>query len=160
MARWTKAWQASWHSCTDLPTGVAECCTCAYVITLALHPSSSQQRSGRMFLFDGEEAERSGLQCNRSYNEICRDLKLFLSLSQTFVEELVRLPKCFLCYTPAVDAPPVAPLPAAASGFVTFGSFNNLAKITPEVRCMPHALRPEESALQCIPSLTVRCEAW
>lgn len=52
---------------------------------------------------------------------------------QSFTEELVRLPHCFLCYTPAVDAPPVAPLPAAANGFVTFGSFNNLAKITPQV---------------------------
>jgi protein O-GlcNAc transferase len=49
------------------------------------------------------------------------------------VEELVRLPRCFLCYTPAQDAPPVEPSPAAAAGFVTFGSFNNLAKITPEV---------------------------
>lgn len=48
-------------------------------------------------------------------------------------EELVRLPGCFLCYTPAADAPPVAPLPAAAAGFVTFGSFNALAKQTPEV---------------------------
>jgi predicted O-linked N-acetylglucosamine transferase (SPINDLY family) len=27
----------------------------------------------------------------------------------------------------------VAPLPAASNGFVTFGSFNNLAKITPQV---------------------------
>ncbi|WIA22301.1 hypothetical protein OEZ85_004618 [Tetradesmus obliquus] len=52
---------------------------------------------------------------------------------QTFTEELVRLPGCFLCYTPAPDAPPVAPLPAASNGFVTFGSFNNLAKITPQV---------------------------
>jgi predicted O-linked N-acetylglucosamine transferase (SPINDLY family) len=52
---------------------------------------------------------------------------------QTFTEELVRLPGCFLCYTPAPDAPPVAPLPAASNGFITFGSFNNLAKITPQV---------------------------
>lgn len=50
-------------------------------------------------------------------------------------EELVRLPGCFLCYTPAPDAPPVAPAPAAANGFVTFGSFNALAKETPEVGC-------------------------
>jgi len=54
-------------------------------------------------------------------------------LLQTFAEELVRLPGCFLCYPPAPDGPPVAPLPAATNGFVTFGSFNNLAKITPEV---------------------------
>lgn len=47
----------------------------------------------------------------------------------------MRLPGCFLCYTPAADAPPVAPLPAATNGFVTFGSFNNLAKITPQVGC-------------------------
>ncbi|GIL54275.1 hypothetical protein Vafri_9837 [Volvox africanus] len=52
---------------------------------------------------------------------------------QTFVEELVRLPGCFLCYSPAVDAPPVAPAPALANGYITFGSFNNLAKITPQV---------------------------
>ena len=45
----------------------------------------------------------------------------------------MRLPGCFLCYTPAVDAPPVSPLPALSNGYVTFGSFNNLAKITPQV---------------------------
>ena len=52
---------------------------------------------------------------------------------QTFVEELIRLPGCFLCYTPAADAPLVAPLPALDSGYITFGSFNALAKITPDV---------------------------
>jgi predicted O-linked N-acetylglucosamine transferase (SPINDLY family) len=58
---------------------------------------------------------------------------LLLLLLQTFAEELVRLPGSFLCYTPAPDPPAVAPLPAALNGFVTFGSFNNLAKITPTV---------------------------
>ena len=53
--------------------------------------------------------------------------------SQTFVERLIRLPGCFLCYTPSVDAPPVASCPAETLGFVTFGSFNALAKITPRV---------------------------
>ena len=44
-------------------------------------------------------------------------------------ERLVRLPGCFLCFCPSAEAPPVAPLPAATRGHVTFGSFNNLAKI-------------------------------
>ncbi|KAL7247747.1 hypothetical protein ACSBR2_002617 [Camellia fascicularis] len=50
-----------------------------------------------------------------------------------YVEELVRLPECFLCYTPSPEAGPVSPTPALSNGFVTFGSFNNLAKITTKV---------------------------
>ncbi|KAE8726658.1 putative UDP-N-acetylglucosamine--peptide N-acetylglucosaminyltransferase SPINDLY [Hibiscus syriacus] len=52
---------------------------------------------------------------------------------QMHVEELVRLPECFLCYTPSSEAGPVSPTPALSNGFITFGSFNNLAKITPKV---------------------------
>ncbi|HTZ76332.1 MAG TPA: hypothetical protein VMC10_00415, partial [Stellaceae bacterium] len=47
-------------------------------------------------------------------------------------ETLVRLPDGFLCYRPEGEAPPVAPLPALTRGVVTFGSFNNPAKLTPE----------------------------
>ncbi len=50
-----------------------------------------------------------------------------------YTERLFRLPGGFLCYTPPLDAPRVEPLPAARNGFVTFGSFNMLPKITPEV---------------------------
>jgi predicted O-linked N-acetylglucosamine transferase (SPINDLY family) len=46
-------------------------------------------------------------------------------------EQLLRLPQTFLCYSPSPDAPEVSPLPAVANGYITFGSFNALAKITP-----------------------------
>jgi len=48
-------------------------------------------------------------------------------------EKLIRLPDTFLCFRPRPQSPEVAPLPATRNGFVTFGSFNNLAKITTEV---------------------------
>ena len=44
-------------------------------------------------------------------------------------EKLVRLDPCFLCYRPLETAPEVAPPPSVTSGVVTFGSFNNLAKL-------------------------------
>lgn len=48
-----------------------------------------------------------------------------------YSERLLRLPNGYVCYSPPPYAPDVAPLPALANGFVTFGCFNNLAKITP-----------------------------
>ena len=48
-------------------------------------------------------------------------------------EALIRLDGCFLCYRAPAAAPPVAPLPAEARGYVTFGSFNNLSKINDRV---------------------------
>ena len=44
-------------------------------------------------------------------------------------ERLIRLPETAWCYEPPADAPDVAPLPAISAGHVTFGSFNNLAKV-------------------------------
>jgi predicted O-linked N-acetylglucosamine transferase (SPINDLY family) len=48
-------------------------------------------------------------------------------------ERLARLPGAFLCFEPPGDAPEVQPPPSAAGGRVTFGSFNVLPKVTPEV---------------------------
>ncbi len=50
-----------------------------------------------------------------------------------YAERLLRLTDGYVCYSPPADAPDVAPLPLLQNGFVTFGCFNNLAKITPAV---------------------------
>jgi predicted O-linked N-acetylglucosamine transferase (SPINDLY family) len=50
-----------------------------------------------------------------------------------YTERLLRLPDGYVCYTPPPYAPPVAPLPALGRGAVTFGCFNNLAKLTAPV---------------------------
>ncbi|PPQ26197.1 tetratricopeptide repeat protein [Rhodopila globiformis] len=50
-----------------------------------------------------------------------------------YSERLLRLADGYVCYSPPPHAPDVVPLPALANGHVTFGCFNNLAKITPRV---------------------------
>jgi len=48
-------------------------------------------------------------------------------------ERLIRLPDGFLCYSPQESAPEVCASPAGEKGFVTFGCFNAMAKIRPQL---------------------------
>jgi protein O-GlcNAc transferase len=50
-----------------------------------------------------------------------------------FTEQVVRLEGLRFCYTPPSYVPDVSLGPAQRKGHITFGSFNNLAKITPDV---------------------------
>ena len=50
-----------------------------------------------------------------------------------YTERLWRLPRSAWCYRPMAGAPEVAPLPAEKNGYVTFGSFNTLAKVSHRV---------------------------
>jgi len=50
-----------------------------------------------------------------------------------FSERVVRLPDSYLCFSPPEAAGPVAPLPAGMDRPVTFGCFNNRAKLAPAV---------------------------
>ena len=52
---------------------------------------------------------------------------------QFYTEELIRMPESFLCYRPDNDSPEVGMLPGFESDHVTFGSFNNFAKVSPDV---------------------------
>lgn len=61
-------------------------------------------------------------------------------------ERLIRLPKGFLAFQPSSGIDAAADPPALANGFVTFGSFNNAAKVTTEV------LRVWSAILKQVPS--------
>ena len=52
---------------------------------------------------------------------------------QFYSEELIRLTRGFLCYRPPTNSPELSTLPMTLTRHVTFGSFNNLAKMVPEV---------------------------
>lgn len=68
-------------------------------------------------------------------------------------ETLVRLPHGFLCYRAPDDAPAVTGLPALDNGYITFGSFNNLTKVTPAV------VRFWCELLQAVPESRLLCKA-
>jgi protein O-GlcNAc transferase len=51
---------------------------------------------------------------------------------QFYTEKLIRLPESLWCYMPDKDSPDVGQLPALRAGYITFGSFNNFIKVSPE----------------------------
>jgi predicted O-linked N-acetylglucosamine transferase (SPINDLY family) len=50
-----------------------------------------------------------------------------------YCERLLRLADGYVCYSPPPYAPEVGPAPILRNHFITFGCYNNLAKITPQV---------------------------
>ena len=54
-------------------------------------------------------------------------------LEHVYSERALRLSDGYVCYSPPPYALDVAALPALTNGHITFGCFNNLAKITPRV---------------------------
>lgn len=47
-----------------------------------------------------------------------------------FCEKVWRLPRVFSCYLPPMEFPAVCPPPFLQNGYITFGCFNNLAKVS------------------------------
>jgi len=64
---------------------------------------------------------------------IADDWTLPAELESQCTEKIWRLPKSYLCFTPPGEDDTIGPLPALAKGYVTFGSFNNLIKLGPDV---------------------------
>lgn len=50
--------------------------------------------------------------------------------SPYFTETLIRLPHSHFCYQPWQEFPELKPLPSIRNGYITFGCFNNFAKVT------------------------------
>ncbi len=49
-------------------------------------------------------------------------------------EALIRLPRCQWCYRPFLATDPARQPPLASNGYVTFGSFNHISKLSPTTR--------------------------
>ena len=70
-----------------------------------------------------------------------------------FTERIWYLPDTRLCFTPPVDAPPVAPLPMLRKGAPVLGCFQNLTKVSDAV------LRLWARVLDAVPQATLRFQA-
>ena len=56
-----------------------------------------------------------------------------LDQQKYYTEKLVFLPNGFLCYNPGEQQPTVKDLPMSHSDYITFGSFNNVNKLSPGI---------------------------
>jgi predicted O-linked N-acetylglucosamine transferase (SPINDLY family) len=83
---------------------------------------------------------------------------------QRFTETPVYLPHTRFCYGPPDYAPDVGPLPAHKNGFITFGSFNRLPKLTDEtvqawcrvLQAVPHSRMVIKSGALSEPAIRSR----
>lgn len=75
-------------------------------------------------------------------------------------ERIFRLDGPFLCYAAPADGPPLTPLPALQRGRITFGCFNNFAKVTePMLRLWAALLRRVDGARLLLKSKALASES-
>ena len=59
--------------------------------------------------------------------------KALKSEPEYFVEDIISLDHSHFCYTPLYEAPATREAPCMKNGYITFGSFNHIRKVTDEV---------------------------
>lgn len=69
-----------------------------------------------------------------------------------FSETLYHLPETRLCFTPPTDVLPTAPPPAINNGYITFGCFQNMAKLN------GHVMSVWASILHAVPNAKLRLQ--
>ena len=72
----------------------------------------------------------TGLSCSDGFFSDIYCTKEVDGNNSFFVEPLLRLPATHFCYAPLRKMPPVGRVPSKENGYITFGCFNNFAKIT------------------------------
>jgi protein O-GlcNAc transferase len=77
---------------------------------------------------------------------LCDPLILPRSEEAHYTEKPWRLPEVWMCFSPPGLEIDVGPLPALADGFITFGSFNNLTKVS------GHAVACWARVLEAVPN--------
>lgn len=70
---------------------------------------------------------------NMDYRIVDRHTDPEATDDQNYTEKRVYLPRHFLCYAPQKSAPAIEPFRKGKSAPITFGSFNNLIKLTDQV---------------------------
>lgn len=77
-----------------------------------------------------------------------------------YTEKLFRLPNSLWCYQPSSDMPEVTALPALTNGYLTFGSFNNVNKISSDCialwSTLLHSLPTSRLVMVTVPEGAVR----
>ncbi|SDP29205.1 Predicted O-linked N-acetylglucosamine transferase, SPINDLY family [Selenomonas ruminantium] len=53
--------------------------------------------------------------------------------SPYFTEKMLQMPHCHFCYQPLINMPEISAPPCLKNGYITFGSFNNFAKVNDKV---------------------------
>merc|ERR1712100_164078 len=87
---------------------------------------------------------------------LCDNITDPLDTKQEYTEQLVRLQRCFLCYRAPTNPPIISQVSLTKNGYVTFGFFNNLAQVTPDM------IKIWIKILQKIPNshLVMRCKPF